>query len=120
MEAPESWFVDVLRFRMDGRSEIRVPLDPLWLETVAPGTVEILAVTPDRPVRVMAALVDDGWIEVSCETPAGTDAEGTLLVGGIRLGFDARRFPEFTRTQMARNNAFWAQAHQPPSIRPHP
>lgn len=60
-----------------------IALDPVWLETIEPGTVKVESVVLDQSVTV----------------------------SGIRLGFLSSSWPRFSREQMIANHAFYSAAH---------
>jgi len=71
-----------------------------------PGSVFVSAVVPSRLARV-AACIEDGKLVVASEM---CPINVTVRVVGTRRGRGGVRFPEYTKEQMAQNEAFWASS----------
>jgi len=82
-------------------------LDEEWLDTVEPDTVELDSLTTNEP---MPMLVDLGTNIVIITAPKSCLAVAT--VSGIRKGFKGETFRRYSRAEMERNNAFYADAHR--------
>ena len=101
MEAPEVRFYDHLRARITGRVT-RIPIDPRFIEVCAANTLEVMAVTGDRPAA-LGATVEDGQVVVRCgwwRRPGRV----TVAVTGIRKHFAGTRFPSRSKVQYEANN----------------
>ncbi len=96
MESPEVWFFDILRVAL-GTQPGGVPVDPLFMEVIAPHTLCLLAAYPPVPVQLSEGVL---------HLPAGT-GHVTLTLAGIRQGCEGRRFEPRTLAQMQLNNQRW-------------
>ena len=105
IESGECLFRDHIQARIT-RGKAHIPIDAQFLAVIEPGTAKIESVTTSRPVTVTASMRGPYII---------ADARGTVdavfTVTGIRRGFVNAAWPRFTAEQMARNAAFYAEAH---------
>lgn len=88
-EMPETWLMDVVRIR-----GVRATVDPIFMSVIEPGSL----VAMGTGVRVSGNSVE-------------ADAPCYALIGGIRKGFDGRRFVRQTPSQMSRSVRFWSEQY---------
>lgn len=100
------WFDHLLVELPAGHGRVEALLDPTWLECLDPQEgVEILSIHPPG----LAAQLDHSRVLISA-LPEKQARAVRITVAGIARGHVGKRFPEFTREQMLRNQAFWASA----------
>lgn len=109
VEAPEVWFEDQITVtNPEGGTLIIQPLDPVWLETVASGSLRVLAVVGDRPC-LFGATIDGGAVRITLAPPPGLPPAQQLQVrlAGVRRRAEGLRFPRFQVTEAEANLDFW-------------
>jgi hypothetical protein len=112
IESPVAWFFDVARIPMaEADTEVRAPVDPLFVKASEPGSIRVLSTQPDVPLAgMLGAFVNDrNQLVVRCPPGQGTALSVTVTLAGARK--DAtQRFPVYSEEQANRNQAFWDQA----------
>lgn len=111
-ECPEMRFMEICDFELDAGGECRVRIDPLFLEVVEPGSLQVIGLVCAKPLDLRAEFAQD-HIRISSAPPPDAPTRGTVTVCAVARGHLGRRFPEFTADQKSRNEAFWASALQP-------
>ncbi len=111
-ECPEMRFIEICDFELDVAGRSRVQVDPLFLEVIEPGTLQVIGLVCAKPLDLRAEFAQ-GHICISSTTPLDAPTRGTVTVCAVARGHHGRRFPEFTAAQKASNEAFWASALQP-------
>jgi len=118
-EAQDVLFEDILRVHLPARcSHFSVPLDPIFLATLEPGTLLISAALPTYPVHIDAHLENQksainnpqSAIQIRLP-PQPIPLAITITLHGIRRGMAAIRQQTFTAADVAANNAFYRAAH---------
>ena len=106
-ESPRCLWLDHLQAELPAhRSHVEVLLDPTWLECLDPREgIEILGIHPQS----LAAQVDHSRVLISA-VPEKQARAVRITVAGVARDHAGKRFPAFTREQMARNTAFWSSA----------
>lgn len=108
VEATDVPFEDRSRVKLTGRVT-RGRMDPDFVAMCVPGSIDVAAVVPDRPVRIGARVEGDEWI---IEQGFLGRAKGAYLeLKGRRRGHDFR-LKEVSETAAIANRAFWRQAKQ--------
>ena len=120
MESPEVWFDDVISAAVCGESTY-IMLDPLFCETVEPGSIRVTSLTPSSPAMCGARVEPRSperhlsMVVVECSAPVGRyplPTSVTICVRGIRRGRSGVRFRKFDNEQMRRNDEFWRSAYE--------
>jgi len=110
MESPEARFEDVVKVTM--RSTVAaVPLDPLFLDVVEPGTLIAISAISKHPVAIGAEVRGDNLVVKLASMPEESVVVYVRLTG-LRKGYGDRRFPTFTEAQMEQNRRFWSQSYE--------
>lgn len=109
VEMPEVWFEDLITLdNADQAAQIRRPIDPVYLETVAPGTLRVTSILGDQPCLFGARIdTDDLVVDLVPERGAAIPAVVQVRISGIRKGAEGIRFPQFTEREAAANREFW-------------
>ena len=105
IESGECIFRDHIQTRI-AKGKTHIPIDAQFLAVIEQGTAKIESVTTSRPVTVTASMRGP---YVIADARGAVDAVFTIT--GIRRGFADAAWPRFTAEQMARNAAFYAEAH---------
>lgn len=103
-ELPECWFLDIMQLTAHG-GDIDVMIDPLFLETIEPGSLRIISASTDT--GAVAYQLSMSRLHLYTQ---GQRGRVVVLLGGIRLGRDGKRFPEFSLSQQTANVRFWESA----------
>ena len=106
VESPEVRFEDVVRVLVTG-PVTRTAIDPRFIEVCEPGSIDVISVTSPLPALVGAAV--EGT-EIVVRVAGDLPPHVIVTLSGIRSGSCNIRFPQKTRDQMQRNNAFWSNA----------
>lgn len=111
MEAPSPWFEDLYQWQMlTGGFGVDVPLDPLFLGTIEPGTLRVVALVGET-LLPLGASIEGNDIRIRAAESTAADMRGTVVVAGIRKGFSDWRFKPFTARQQRRNQEFYQRAY---------
>jgi hypothetical protein len=105
IESGECLFRDHIKARIV-KGTNHIPIDAQFLAVIEPGTAQIESVTTNKPARITAILRGPYIV-----TDARATLEAVFTVTGIRRGFAGASWPRYTAEQMARNAAFYAEAH---------
>ena len=105
IESGECLFRDHIQARIT-KGKTHIPIDAQFLAVIEQGTAKIESVTTSRPVTVTASMRGPYIIAGARGT-----VDAVFTVTGIRRGFADAAWPRFTAEQMARNAAFYAEAH---------
>lgn len=106
VESPEVRFEDVVRMPVTG-PVTRAAIDPRFIEVCEPSLIDVISVTSPLPSSVGAVVEgSDIVVRVAGDLPPYV----VVTLSGIRSGSRNVRFPQKTRDQMQRNNAFWSTA----------
>lgn len=101
-EAPEARFTDIMQLLYVGKGDTEHEIDPRYIASCVPGSIEVVSVVPHVPVTV-GAYVRDNKVVIS--TISSLDRVNVML-SGLRRGHPGR-FVEYTKEDMDRNMAFW-------------
>ena len=109
-ESPRCLWLDHLQVEIPAhRCRIEVPLDATWLECLDEREgVEILSLHVQG--GGVAAQVQGTSLVISSALDAKKKRTAQITVAGIARDHAGVRFPQFTREQFERNQAFWASA----------
>ncbi len=105
IESGECLFRDHIKARIT-KGTSHIPIDAQFLAVIEPGTAQIESVTTNKPARITAIMRGPYIV-----TEARAMLEAVFTVTGIRRGFVGASWPRYTAEQMARNAAFYAEAH---------
>jgi len=105
IEATEVLFIDTIRdVRLDNSGGGDVPVDPIFLEVVEPGSLYVLSAV--GKLGPCGAAIADRRAEIHGGVPLDSV---TITVAGKRRGMISR-LVRYSSEVAARNNAFWNQA----------
>jgi hypothetical protein len=107
-EMPEARFEDLIEVSNPERETFLVlPLDRIYLETIAPGTATVAAIVSDTPCPVGAKVVDGMlYLDMMALPGAKIPSKIAVRLSGLRKGSTAR-FRRYTEEQARANTAFW-------------
>ena len=108
-EAPEVRFDDVIIKTIPQRN-CSVPIDPKFLEVCDSGSVQVCGCVADEPIAV-GAKVKGGNVELRFAAQAEATLQVVIRLTGIRKGFNGMRFPDRTKEQFVKNEAFINSAY---------
>jgi hypothetical protein len=110
-EMPTPWFEDMV-INIIVPSGCRLYMQPIDWKFIAACTPGSIRATHDceQPILFGCSVRGDQIILV--RTDVADDACVVVRLSGIRKDCENIRFPNFTRAQMAKNNKFWASAHE--------
>jgi hypothetical protein len=107
MEAPDVRFEDILRSGLK-HPVTRLKIDPRFVAVCEPGSIDVVAVIPERPMSI-GAKVAGGFVVIT--RPARSKpCQVTVSVSGIRKGFAGRRWPDLDRAIFEANEKFLKSA----------
>lgn len=106
---PEVRFDDIVVVNVTQQNRT-VVIDPKFLEVCEPRTMEVCGFASDVPI-VMGASVKGSRIRLQFANPSSRKARVVLRLTGLRKGFLGDRFPDRTREQFERNEAFIKSAY---------
>lgn len=111
-ESPRCLWLDHLHVQIPAhRCRVEIPLDRTWLECLdAHEGVEILSVQIDGSTDKVSAHLEAARIILHSTIAAKRPRIAHITVAGIARDHAGLRFPEFTREQLQRNQAFWSSA----------
>ena len=106
-EMPEARFEDVVVVDFPAYKDVvEHELDPLFLETVEPGSVVAVSATCSQPVPI-GVEVSKRLLVLKRPVRSVEPATVTVKLSGVRLGRAGKRFPRFSDSQMQANSQFW-------------
>lgn len=112
LESPRCLWIDHLQIEIPAhRCSVEARLDPLWLECLdETGGIEILSLHIEGDGESVRAFLHSDRITLQSQIASKQPRTARITVAGIARGHSGKRFPEFSRAQFERNQAFWASA----------